>query len=120
MNLKTLEKALRASWGKDSCYPPMRKDYDGSRPSYGQCHGTALIVNDYFGGKIFEVEFPEGEGHYWNLIDGKEVDLTRDQFDPDQVFPKPQIIGREDTKESKEYFILKKRVKEYLKKQKFA
>lgn len=114
INLNFLEKALKKSWRKDTCYGPMRKKYTRSNPAYGQCYCTALVINDYFGGKIFEVEFPEGGGHYWNLIDGKEIDLTRCQFDKNQKFPKPKIIGRKGTKNTKEYLILKRRVQRFL------
>jgi hypothetical protein len=115
INLKCLEKALKKSWRKDTCYRPMRKKYTKSNPAYGQCYCTALVVNDYFGGKILTVEFPEGGEHYWNLIRGKEIDITRCQFDKSQKFPKPKIIGRKDTKNTKEYLILKKRVQRFLK-----
>lgn len=115
ISLKLLEKALKKSWCKDACYLPMRKKYSISNPAYGQCHGTSLILNDYFGGKLFKAKFPEGGGHYWNLIGGKEVDLTRCQFDKRQKFSKPKIIGRKDTKNTKEYLILKKRVQRCLK-----
>ena len=115
LSLKLLEKALKKSWRKDTCYRPMRKKYAKSNPAYGQCYCTALVVNDYFGGKILTVEFPEGGEHYWNLIRGKEIDITRCQFDKSQKFPKPTIIGRKDTKNTKEYLILKKRVQRFLK-----
>lgn len=90
----------------------MREDYADNRVSYGQCYCTALVVNDFFGGSICEVFFPEGGGHYWNRIDGGDVDLTRDQFGPDQLFPLPNIIEREDMAETPEYLLLRKRVLE--------
>ena len=92
ITLKVLEKALKNSWRKDTCYKPMRKDYDKNNPAYGQCYPTVLIVNDFFKGRILEYNFLEGWGHYSNLIDGKEIDLTRCQFDSNQKFPKPKIL----------------------------
>jgi hypothetical protein len=114
MNIEILKKALETSWDIDTCYDPMKKDYSKNKKSYGQCYPTALIVNDFFGGKILEYEFPEGWGHYSNFIDDKELDLTKDQFDSDQKFPKPKIKDRKDLKDDERYKILKKRVLKFL------
>lgn len=119
MNLETLEKALQQAWGKDTSYYP---DYDGSNPAYGQCFATVLVVNDYFGGKILKKKWGADEGHFWNLIDGKETDLTRSQFTEKKDFSNPIILERADLEIEKyaeqieRYKILKKRVEEILKK----
>ena len=39
-----------------------------------------MIVHDRFGGEIFRT-VNQGVLHYWNSVDGIDVDLTRDQFD---------------------------------------
>ncbi len=116
MDLKALENALRKSWGKDTCYPPMRAAWSEKNPAYGQCHCTVLVVNDYFGGKILKYLFKDGTGHYSNYIDGKEIDFTRCQFDENEVFPEPRLIDRKDTEDSEEYFLLKKRIEKLLRK----
>ncbi len=116
MDIKTLKIILSKSWDKDSCYPPMKKGWSLKKPAYGQCHCTALVVNDYLGGKILKYKFKDGSEHYSNYINGKEIDLTRSQFDQNEEFPKPAVIERKDTKNTKEYLILKERVKEFLKK----
>ena len=116
MKIGRLKKALEKSWGKDTCYKPMKKDYEKNHPSYGQCYGTALIVNDFFGGKILRYKFPEGADHFSNLIEGEEVDLTREQFDKDEKFPKPEVIERKDLKSKEIYVLLKKRLMKILKK----
>ncbi|MFH1637644.1 MAG: hypothetical protein ABIB71_04445 [Candidatus Woesearchaeota archaeon] len=94
----------------------MKKGWSKKNPAYGQCHCTALVVNDYFGGRILKYSFEDGSGHYSNYIEEKEIDLTRSQFDKNEKFSKPKIIRREGTKNTKEYFLLKKRVKEFLRK----
>ena len=119
MEIGTLKQALRACWDEDTCYKPMRTNYGVNKPSYGQCYGSVLIVNDYFGGEIFVVNFPEGGGHFWNFIGGKDVDLTRDQFDVDQLFPEPELFTRAEIDikyPDKEgiYALLKHRVDKYL------
>jgi hypothetical protein len=53
--------------------------FNWRRPSFGQCAVTAMLVQDIFGGELMR-GINEGDSHYWNLIDGREVDLTRDQF----------------------------------------
>ena len=118
MELEKLKKALLVSWGKDTSYYP---DYDGSQLCYGQCFATVLVVNDYLGGKICKKKWGE-DGHFWNLIDGKDVDLTRAQFKEERDFSNPEILDRKDLEIPKydeqieRYKILKKKVEEFLNK----
>lgn len=83
---------------------------------------AALIVNDYFGGKIYfsHVAGNLGYTHYWNqLPNGKKVDLTKDQFPKNVRLVKPIIISRKEALNNniiqKAYLILKKKVAKYLK-----
>lgn len=82
MNLEELEKVLQKSWSIETSYCP--NEWNESNSSFGQCAVSALIVDDYFGGEIIwaEASLPDGQkiSHYFNCIDGKEVDLTRHQF----------------------------------------
>ncbi len=90
MDLNTLEKALLKSWSKETSYCPA--EWSELNPSFGQCAITALIVNDYFGGDIVwaEAVLPNGQkiSHFFNMIKGKEVDLTRSQFPEGTIVPK--------------------------------
>lgn len=76
--LEMVRKALWRAWDGDTCYPGSFSDWTIERPYVGQCEVTALIVNDYFGGKILKnYEFH----HYWNLTaNGTEIDYTKLQF----------------------------------------
>lgn len=47
--------------------------------SIEQCAITSLIVNDLFGGKIMRCMSPLGN-HYYNLIEGKIIDLIDERF----------------------------------------
>ena len=121
MDIKTLLKALKASWNEDTCYDQMRKKWKKSNPAYGQCYATALVINDYFGGEILKAKFENGTGHFWNLIGSKEVDLTRSQFNKNENIPKPVILFRSEIdnnrkykKYNQQYKLLKKRVKKNL------
>ena len=73
MKLPILITALQKSWNKDTSY---YKDYceKCSNPAYGQCAVTALVAQDYFGGQIIGC-FVEGKRHYFNQIDGQDIDL---------------------------------------------
>ncbi|MFC1696767.1 hypothetical protein ACFL1H_00385 [Nanoarchaeota archaeon] len=117
MNIKILEKALEKSWCKETCYYKMRDKYEGEDLAYGQCASTALVVQDYFGGKLKACKFDEenAPGHVWNEIEGVDVDLTKRQFDKDQKFGVPYYVDRKEFLDiDKAYRILKEKVEDYL------
>ncbi len=72
----------------------------------GQCVPTALVVQDLFGGIVLRTNVVKDQlyyrkyggktfAHYFNrLTDGKEVDLTRDQFLPETTFETPWEFSR--------------------------
>jgi hypothetical protein len=68
--------ALREAWTADTSAD---RAWSANRPSLGQCAVTALVIQDYFGGELIRAEV-EGRSHYWNVVDGETIDLTRDQF----------------------------------------
>ncbi len=122
MNLEELKQILFKTWGKDTCYPPQEDEWSPNNPAFGQCYTTAMIVNDYFGGKILKVRYEDGMGHFWNLIDGEEVDLTKSQFKEGEVIPTPRAYPRNEIGQkpgydeiNRRYKILKKRVDAFLK-----
>lgn len=88
--ISKLEEALRHSWCAETSTDS--KNWSEENPSYGQCAVTALIVQDYLGGKLLwaQAELPNGntDSHYFNLIENKEVDLTREQFPEGTTIPK--------------------------------
>jgi hypothetical protein len=76
--LAQLEEALKASWGADTCSSAYAHLWKYESPAFGQCAVTAIVIQDFVGGKI--VKDPAHD-HYWNLMDdGTEVDLARMQF----------------------------------------
>jgi hypothetical protein len=48
-----------------------------------------MIVHDRFGGEMLRT-VNQGVLHYWNRVDGTDVDLTREQFDT--WFPDDEIV----------------------------
>ena len=79
MNIEQLKHFLFCKWSKQTCSPGLRNDWFDNNPSLGQCAITSVIVNDFFGGKIMRCMTSSGS-HYYNIIDGKIVDLTVEQF----------------------------------------
>jgi len=85
-----LRPILRAAWGADTCDPHDLSDWHPGNPARGQCGVTALIIQDLLGGELILGEVLVGGTkaghHYWNrLPDGREVDLTADQFAAQEV-----------------------------------
>lgn len=78
-----LVRRIEASWHLDTTFCP--DEYAYRHPSYGQCGVTAILLQERYGGDIkFGTALYKGERcrHYWNYIDGEDVDLTRVQFRP--------------------------------------
>ncbi len=89
MTLEAVILALRESWGPDTCAPEDVVDWTPDNPARGQSATTALVLHDFFGGSLVMGEvFIEGQRvdfHWWNrLPDGEQVDLTLEQFGPDE------------------------------------
>ena len=74
--LGELENLLKESWTKETS---VDSNWSEDNPALGQCAVTALVVNDYFGGKIMRCMASTGS-HYYNELEGITVDLTRSQF----------------------------------------
>ena len=122
MDLKLLESILQKCWSKETCYPPIQKNWSPKNPALGQCAVTALVIQDYLGGDLLYCKHIH---HYWNrLPDGKVIDLTKQQFPKGTKICLDEIRTREYTLKSKiakkvktqeRYEILKKRVLNLLK-----
>ena len=76
-------RAARSQWTSDPVDQPR---LDRANPASGHCASTALVVQDRLGGELLMADVHEADGsrqgvHYWNrLPDGRELDLTREQF----------------------------------------
>ena len=63
-------------------------------PTLNQCAVTALVVQDYLGGRILRRKMTNGQYHFLNLLpDGTEVDLTDAQFDWIKPQPIPEFTA---------------------------
>jgi hypothetical protein len=121
MEKEVLEKAIRESWFRNTCYSCSIRKWNPQNSSIGQCVVTALVIQDYLGGELL---YCKHHDHYWNrLSSGEEVDITKNQFSNDVEICKDEIKSRNDilksegaikSKTLQRYNLLKKRVKERL------
>lgn len=110
MNIEQLKQFLMCKWSYETCSPGLKGEWCEDNPSLGQCAITALIVNDFFGGKIMRCMTSSGS-HYYNLVNDCVVDLTVEQFlgeIPEYEYGEERtreyLLSNEDTKNR--YFIL--------------
>jgi hypothetical protein len=97
-----------------------KAEFKPELPSAGQCYVTSLLLQDIFGGIIVSADIlykEKYESHYWfKLPNGREFDLTSDQFDGDGInpMPKSKIFGRwilrKPNGKCKRYLRLKKKI----------
>ena len=67
-------------WRIETCAPRLRPDWSMDNKTLGQCSITAFLVQDIFGGEVYGIKLPDGNFHCYNVIDGKQYDLTIEQF----------------------------------------
>jgi hypothetical protein len=81
-------------WVEGVAYPPTKENL-----SAGHCHVVAIILNRKFGGQILAGNaYHHGIAmrHYWNVIDGITIDVTRDQFAMNSAFAGIQDATNEE------------------------
>lgn len=119
MEIGQLKQLLIQSWDLRTCSPGLRDKWNEENPSLGQCAITALIVNDFFGGKIMRCMASSGS-HYYNIIDDELLDLTVEQFlgeipqyENGEERTREYLLSNEDTKNR--YLLLNKNLQESIK-----
>ena len=114
MSIEELKCILDNVYSKDTAHRKWRAKWNKNNVTYGQCVPTALLVQYYFGGEIYKHNV---ESHYFNVIDGKVVDLTKEQFDYELDYSnsrqKQPNLSQSQTKERFE--LLKERVESFRK-----
>ncbi|MFF1650372.1 hypothetical protein [Streptomyces sp. NPDC058240] len=116
-NFDDIEQAIRRGWGADTTTPDHRPNWTSDNPARDQCGVTALVVHDLLGGDLIRGEVHvNGERvdyHWWNRLGmGVEVDLTREQFGPEEIVVGGDVIERpaEIVRLREEYELLRGRV----------
>lgn len=126
VSLEELITAVSNSWSADTSASPDK--WSNYNPALGQCAVTACVVQDYLGGDILNsiVTLPDGntDSHYYNLIDGGDLDLTKQQFPTGSLFSegRPKTKGFASTRDyclsygatRERYEILRNKVKQAL------
>jgi hypothetical protein len=120
-NIHDLYDALTHSWTRETCTARLRNKWTEQDYTCGQCAITAFIVQDIFGGDIYEVPLETGGVHCFNLIDGMAVDLASEQFGDkvkDLDYAHATIQDREfrmqEPQKKDRYELLKSNLKAYL------
>lgn len=118
MEIGQLKQLLIKSWDLETCSPGLKDKWSEANPSLGQCAITALIVNDFFGGKIMRCMASSGS-HYYNIIDDELIDLTVEQFlgeipqyEHGEERTREYLLSNEDTKNR--YVLLNKNLQEII------
>jgi hypothetical protein len=118
LTLQAIEAAIRESWSIETCDPTDIPQWSPANPARGQCPVTSLVLHDLVGGQLLEAEVHHTDGssrgfHYWNRLPGVDVDLTREQFDADEIVQEPNLINRDPAfpwLAHNEYLIFRRRV----------
>lgn len=94
MILNEVREMVEKSWTDETCSLGLKDIWTKDNKALGQCAVTALIVNDFLGGKIMRCMCETGS-HYYNLINNEVIDLTDSQF---KVIP-DYTLGEESARE---------------------
>ena len=82
IKIVNLKNRLKKVCCKETANPSCREDWYPTNPFLGHCAIVTAIAYKKFGGDIMRGVIAEsGLSHYWNRIDGKDYDLTKEQFD---------------------------------------
>lgn len=68
---------LAPHFSADTAYPGT--NWTSANPSLGHCAVVAFIVNKLFGGDFVSARY-KGQSHWFNRVDGYDIDLTGDQY----------------------------------------
>ncbi|WP_223772459.1 hypothetical protein [Streptomyces sp. 135] len=121
--LTDIERAVHSSWDADTSPPEFRSRWRPDNPARGQCGVTAMVLNDLLGGELIrgevQVNGQRRDYHWWNRVGlGVEIDLTREQFRPEEIVTGGTVIPRPPMTEwrrlREEYELLRSRVLEKL------
>jgi hypothetical protein len=90
---------VRSAWGDDTAWID---DWDSANPAGGQCGSSSLVLQDERGGHLVRGLVHEtgrsavATVHYWNVVGGRHLDLTWQQFSPSSFVLRWEAIGRDD------------------------
>lgn len=86
--------AIRINWTAETCAPGQ---FTEAIPAKGQCDVSSFVAWQYLGGELVlgkvYLDGEEVEHHYWNRIDGEDLDLTREQFVRGEQIVEEKVIS---------------------------
>ena len=92
-SIEVLNGVLARCWSSETSYDPSGWSVDN--PAWGHCAVTALLVQDFHGGKLL-LGAINGIEHYWNQLPNlQELDLTRVQFQNVQSVSDGTVVSRD-------------------------
>lgn len=56
MTIKQIENILLSICSNETCYPLCRDNWSDDNKTLGHCAIVSLLLNDYFGGKIYKIK----------------------------------------------------------------
>ena len=81
-----LKNRLKGICSEETCHPLCKEDWSPDNPLYGHCAVVTAIAYKKFGGVIMRgIIAKSGFSHYWNRINGKDYDLTIEQYQNDPI-----------------------------------
>ena len=85
--------AVRSCWSAETS---ANDHWSGDNPAKGQCEPSSFVAWRYLGGDLVVakvlVDGEQVEHHYWNRIDGEDIDLTRAQFTNGEVIEVMRVL----------------------------
>ncbi len=103
--IQEIEKALLASWIRETSDPEDQNNWSQENKALGQCAITSVLIYDIFGGRMI---YDKANFHIWNEFpDGSEHDFSRTQFKDERVFSiykyktKEDVLGDERGRQTK-------------------
>jgi len=89
--------AIRASWASETS--EQSEHWSPANPAMGHCDVSSFVAWEHLGGDLVLGEVYLGdefqEHHYWNRIDGVDLDLTASQFVKGEVITEKQVLSSE-------------------------
>ncbi len=118
MNIDDFKDILFNLYSKDMCYIGSQSFWDEDNPCVGMCAITSMLVQDYFNYDIAKIKV-DGTSHYFNVCNGKVIDLTKEQFNQGINYYGYEVVDRSILNNNKDtmhrYLLLKNAFIEHMK-----
>lgn len=89
--------AIEASWSAATSATP--DEWSEDNRGKGQCDASSFVLWEHFGGELVLgqvfVDDDMTEHHYWNRIDGVDIDVTRAQFTGKETITEVKMLDGE-------------------------